>query len=188
MGLDMYLEKDVSIRVYGSTYFIEKEDEARNKEVMTCLGNFFPELNKITDNEANLFVNKVETVGYWRKANAIHNWFVKNVQNDEDDCGRYKVELKDFEKLLSDIKKVLNDKSDDYKVALELLPPTSGFFFGGTDIDEYYFTYLKDTKEICEKVIREIKEINEEEDIKKENKNDKKSYLSSINYYYASSW
>ena len=23
---------------------------------------------------------------YWRKANQIHGWFVKNVQDDEDDC------------------------------------------------------------------------------------------------------
>jgi hypothetical protein len=28
---------------------------------------------------------------YWRKANMIHNWFVKNVQNGKDDCGEYPV-------------------------------------------------------------------------------------------------
>ena len=28
-----------------------------------------------------------EEVGYWRKANAIHGWFVRNVQNGKDDCG-----------------------------------------------------------------------------------------------------
>jgi hypothetical protein len=25
------------------------------------------------------------TCAYWRKSNQIHNWFVKNVQNNEDD-------------------------------------------------------------------------------------------------------
>ena len=25
-------------------------------------------------------------VGYWRKANAIHNWFVQNVQDNRDEC------------------------------------------------------------------------------------------------------
>ena len=25
-------------------------------------------------------------VGYWRKANAIHNWFVQNVQDGRDEC------------------------------------------------------------------------------------------------------
>ena len=32
-----------------------------------------------------------EDVGYWRKANQIHNWFVQNVQGGEDDCGIYEV-------------------------------------------------------------------------------------------------
>ena len=32
-----------------------------------------------------------EDVGYWRKANQIHNWFVHNVQGGEDDCGNYEV-------------------------------------------------------------------------------------------------
>lgn len=27
-----------------------------------------------------------EEVGYWRKANAIHGWFVDNVQKGNDDC------------------------------------------------------------------------------------------------------
>ena len=27
-----------------------------------------------------------EEVGYWRKANAIHKWFVDNVQDGNDDC------------------------------------------------------------------------------------------------------
>ena len=28
----------------------------------------------------------MQDVGYWRKANQIHNWFVNNVQNEIDDC------------------------------------------------------------------------------------------------------
>jgi hypothetical protein len=35
------------------------------------------------------------------------------------------------------------------KVALELLPPTQGFFFGSDDIDEWY---LKDIEETIEKL------------------------------------
>ena len=38
---------------------------------------------------------------------------------------------------------VLNAHTED--VAMELLPPTSGFFFGTTDISEYYWEDISDT-------------------------------------------
>lgn len=36
------------------------------------------------------------TAMYWRKANAIHNWFVQNVQSGNDDCGHYDVSKDDL--------------------------------------------------------------------------------------------
>jgi hypothetical protein len=30
--------------------------------------------------------------GYWRKANAVHGWFVQHVQGGEDNCRPYEVE------------------------------------------------------------------------------------------------
>ena len=79
---------------------------------------------------------------YWRKANAIHNWFVNNVQNGVDDCGYYVVPKDQLEKLLEIVKEVLADHSK----AKKLLPTTAGFFFGSTDYDEWYFKDLEDTK------------------------------------------
>lgn len=38
----------------------------------------------------------------WRKANSIHQWFVKNVQDNHDDCQEYHVNLKQLGKLVSD--------------------------------------------------------------------------------------
>ena len=38
-------------------------------------------------------------------------------------------------------------------VAMELLPTTSGFFFGGTDYDEYYVNDIKETIDIVTKVL-----------------------------------
>ena len=35
--------------------------------------------------------NTEHEVMYWRKANAIHKWFVDNVQGGEDDCREYPV-------------------------------------------------------------------------------------------------
>lgn len=38
-------------------------------------------------------------VGYFRKHHSIHKWFVNNIQNGNDDCGRYKISVKDIETL-----------------------------------------------------------------------------------------
>ena len=38
-------------------------------------------------------------LGYFRKHHSIHQWFVKNIQNGNDDCGRYKVSVNELETL-----------------------------------------------------------------------------------------
>lgn len=77
----------------------------------------------------------------WRKVNCIHNWFVKNVQNGVDDCNRYLVTKSNLEALQKVVKQVLDDNS----LAMELLPPSKGFFFGSQELDSYYFTDLQYT-------------------------------------------
>ena len=77
----------------------------------------------------------------WRKANQIHAWFVDNVQNGEDDCGEYSVDTGQLSDLVDLCKKVLANR----ELAEELLPTQAGFFFGGTEIDDYYFQDLEDT-------------------------------------------
>ena len=92
-----------------------------------------------------------EDVGYWRKANQIHRWFVINVQNKKDDCNFYEVSKDKIIELLEICKKVKNHHTD----AKELLPTASGFFFGGTDYDNYYFNEITDTIKILTKVLEE---------------------------------
>ena len=47
---------------------------------------------------------------YWRKANAIHNFFVENVQDGNDDCGEYDV-----------TKSVIEDLAERCDLVLQLL-------------------------------------------------------------------
>lgn len=121
-----------------------------------------------------------ETIADWRKANQIHNWFVENVQDGIDDCGTYEVTKEQLEELLDICKKVVaasklvkgkiangqtlkdgewvNNYEDgeyieDPSVAEELLPTTSGFFFGGTEYDQWYYKRVEHTIEIIEKVL-----------------------------------
>lgn len=112
----------------------------------------------------------VESVGYWRKANAIHKWFVDNVQEGEDDCKSYSVSNGDLENLLEIVEKVLKASKlvfrddlkgnvveviSDPKVAKELLPSEDGFFFGGTEYDRYYYDDLVETKKIIKQCLKE---------------------------------
>jgi hypothetical protein len=82
-------------------------------------------------------------VAYWRKANQIHNWFVKNVQDGVDECQSSYVERDQLNTLRETCKQVINE----HDLAKTLLPTGAGFFFGGTDYDEDYFQDLENTIE-----------------------------------------
>lgn len=85
-----------------------------------------------------------ESVVYWRKANQIRGWFASNLADFEDN-GKTLVTEEDLDELIGLVNHVLACHADD--LAKELLPPTDGFFFGGTEIDEYYWETLKTTAE-----------------------------------------
>lgn len=141
MGLDMFLMKETYI---GAGY---EFNEVKGTVDVTKQGESIPiNLNRIS--------TITEEVGYWRKANHIHNWFVQNVQGGRDECQRAYVSKEELEKLLSICKEVLADHSK----APELLPTTEGFFFGGTDYDEYYFQDVQDTINIIEPLLKELEE------------------------------
>lgn len=123
----------------------------------------------------------MEEVGYWRKANQIHNFFVENVQDGEDDCKYHHECTKEIlEDLLDRCYKVLTGSimmlgqvknGQQYvdkkwvdcmepgkviinpEVAEELLPSCGGFFFGSTEYDEYYMQDIENTIEIIKKVL-----------------------------------
>ena len=81
-------------------------------------------------------------IGYFRKFNALHSYIVKTFANGVDDCQDiilYKEDVEQIKKVLDD---VLNAHQQVEK-AKELLPTQSGFFFGGTDYDEFYFEDVK---------------------------------------------
>jgi hypothetical protein len=93
-------------------------------------------------------------VGYWRKANQVHQWFVDNVQEGEDNCAQYYVSRDQLQELLSVCREVLTSK--DEEVAKDLLPPSVGFFFGSYEISEWYWEQIDDTIKQLEKVLSEV--------------------------------
>lgn len=87
------------------------------------------------------------SVGYWRKANQIHNWFVQNCQNGKDDCREYRVEREQLETLKSLCQTVIMNKGllEADESAKQMLPTGSGFFFGSTEYNEHYYSDLVET-------------------------------------------
>lgn len=135
------------------------------------------------------YLAKAGIAAQWRKANQIHKWFVDNVQDGNDDCGTYEVGVEQLKGLLGIVNKVLdstrlvkgrvnNGYSYDHNMnkvfhvgdglvlenadtARELLPAQEGFFFGGTDYDEYYWRDLEFTKEQLEKILGMVEQDND---------------------------
>lgn len=137
MGLDMYLEKRTYVRQWGH----QKPEEQYKVEVTKGGESVNIDPKRVT------YI--IEEVGYWRKQNQIHQWFVENVQNGVDNCGEYYVSSDKLQDLLEICKKILNDNS----LAEELLPSASGFFFGDTDYDEWYYDGIDNTIDILEEAL-----------------------------------
>lgn len=119
MGLDMYLK--------GRRYLWQNADADIATDIQRQIGVKY----RVTE-------VSIEAM-YWRKANQIHDWFVQNVQNGMDDCERYFVSRTMLEKLLADCQAALDQKDGT------ILPPSEGFFFGSTEIDEDYWDDIERT-------------------------------------------
>lgn len=141
MGLDMYLEA----RKFVSGYDFRSLDEQNEyEEVISSIGISRKDIPAGASPIATVSVG----VGYWRKANQIHDWFVQNVQGGEDDCKSYFVSREQ----LAELKELCKEVLADHSKAEKLLPPSSGFFFGSTDYDEWYYKDLENTVEMLEKI------------------------------------
>lgn len=150
MGLDMYLNKKTRLPYHWDS---DKKDWVRSEV------NYVDDYGRLHHCTGEV-ISITSEVGYWRKANHIHNWFVKNVQDDEDDCKEYYVATDKLRELLDICKHILKLKR--WKTyAREKLPTCAGFFFGGTEYDEYYLEDIKSTVEIIEKVLADFDDNND---------------------------
>lgn len=171
MGLDMYLKKKTYVKNWDF-----HPPERRTEVVVKQNGVIHPYIKP----ERICYIE--EEIGYWRKANAIHKWFVDHVQNGVDECQESYVDHEQLQELL-DTCILVRDNSvlvdglvkngatftpelelkwnmepgqviKDTFVAHELLPTCEGFFFGGTDYDEYYLQYVNNTIKILEEELQ----------------------------------
>ena len=102
MGLDMYL----SAKRY--LWSFNEHDQALANKIDEMIGG--ASLGHTNEVRKEAF--------YWRKAWAIHHWFVINAQRGEDDCKEYWVERYKLKELLDTLKRV--DKNPS--LAEDILP------------------------------------------------------------------
>lgn len=198
MGLDMYLRVERNIDSgmlpevtienpeegeYVSGYSFQGDEEKRMYAKVVAVAGLAEFASKDTPS-ACVYPDRVEvTVGYWRKANAIHRWFVQECQGGVDECQPSDpIPMGKIEELISLCQQVI-DQSEMHDgeivtgtthgpgsavtvntvdgqvlsessaaMAKEILPTTSGFFFGSTEYDQYYISDLKRTVEILTKL------------------------------------
>jgi len=187
MGLDMYLYKK---------HYVQQWDHQTKEEKVILSAKRNGKKHPFIDTKKVTYIQ--EKLGYWRKANQIHDWFVRECQNGVDECQEAWVDPSKLQELLDICKKVkegsklikgkqangytFNDDGErvykyvdgeiieDSSVAEELLPTQSGFFFGGTNYDKYYLQDIDDTIKMLEEELAIDYGIDQPE------------------YYYRSSW
>ncbi len=149
MGLDMYLHaKKYVEKIDWNKLDRDNDISMDSPEVVNPLWNDIVNTAGMSDVATDIYGVHVEvTCAYWRKANQIHAWFVKNVQNGIDDCDSYYVSQDKLIELLALCKHSLETKDPS------LFPPQAGFFFGSTDIDEWYWKDITNTINQLERIL-----------------------------------
>jgi len=169
MGLDQYLHRKYYVRNWDHM----KPEERHSITILQGGKSTAIPVEKISA------VTVLEM--QWRKANAIHNWFVQNVLGC-DECQEAAVSVEQLRELLATVNEVLAmsivadgivrngatmkagadhfvDNIEDGQIivnpetAKELLPTTSGFFFGSTDYDQWYVDDLKYTQQELTRIL-----------------------------------
>lgn len=173
MGLDMYLRAEKNLYGYD---FYGPERKAEYTALIEYLG-----VADFADSETPS-ANIGFTVAYWRKANHIHRWFVDYVQGGVDECRPHYVSREQLTELRAVCDQILQLKTTTAKTTItvfdgqgapkeevrkgpaltgnakaaaeELLPTQSGFFFGGTEYDEWY---LRDVEYTFQRISQVLK-------------------------------
>ena len=149
MGLDQYL---YARKFISSNNYSRDEEGKFNATPNPEFSNIMEQsglpldINKYTfAGSANVAIQ----VGYWRKANAIHGWFVDELAKGVDECQEIYVPREKLSELRDLCKSVLKKPA----MAGKILPPTEGFFFGSSEVDDCYMDDIKTTVEMIDFIL-----------------------------------
>jgi len=164
MGLDMYLSEERYLSNWAHNE--GKDSYKQGEKVLKTIG-----ATDLMDRTTGGVEVKFP-VAYWRKANAIHSWFVEYVQNGVDNCASYQVSTGQLETLVGRCQAILTAKASGGPNWIAIakdpefgLPPEEGFFFGNTDIDDKDGAkwYLMDLEYTIERLLPVIIRLRDED-------------------------
>jgi len=143
MGLDMYIFKVKKTKhAIDELHELDREPNPNDPKIVEFLPLDQPYPDTFKD-----YYTIFKKVAYWRKFNALHNWFVTHVQVGIDNCAHYELDREVLIDLLENLEYTLTAK-DPSKMM-----PTSGFFFGSTETDEYYWKRVDNSIEIISDLV-----------------------------------
>ena len=152
MGLDMYFSRRTYVGKLKNTKDSDgnwSERDVNNMELK------FDDADLSHINLKN--VRYIEEVfGEFRKFNALHAYVVDNFASGVDDCQMIYLGIDDLiqiQEVLCLVKESLS--IGDKVIAEQTLPPQEGFFFGSTEIDNWYEQDVKEAVEVFNKIIEE---------------------------------
>lgn len=124
MGLDMYLEASKYISPYASH---NDPDGKLRAAIAVLLGLKDAPLADESLRPLMSAGGKVTAVRvrvtYWRKAHEIHQWFVDNVQDGDDNCGEYYVDRSDLQELVEFCEENRENEGDEYDDTIAVIKP-----------------------------------------------------------------
>lgn len=178
MGLDMYLYKTTK-----GQYKAKKNYEKASSEHWAKWGDFISSLprkdngweldrNKLTDEQktklaqsdkeleeavtaTNYNRDSTNEVHYWRKFNALHGFIVQNFANGVDECQEIPLSKDDVKEIIKALKesKDLAEKGETDQLPM---PPVGGFFFGTTEVGDYYKECVNESIPVFEELLKDF--------------------------------
>jgi hypothetical protein len=177
MGLDMYMYSAKKVKGLNAKDY-ERADNAVSS--LNVQESFIPKVRESIKGKSKQIFDELdssvkvrgeylnwysifEQVGYLRKANAIHHFFVQECQNGVDECQLSIVKKTHLKDLLKRCKRAMSLKDiylndgiiKDGEGIETFLPTQGGFFFGGTEFNEWYFNDVEETIDLITKVLKE---------------------------------
>lgn len=140
---------DTGIILY---YFVKDRQEPL---VVDFLANEFSKYIKVFYDSA--YICNEDEVFYWRKANQIRAWLQSHLEEGVENCEYSTITKENAEALIKDCDRVLKNRS----LASKVMPTSAGFFFGGTNYDEYYFEDLMNTSKKLKELLKTYDDENE---------------------------
>ena len=139
-------EKPQSGKISHEDY--EKLSEDEQKKIQQ-------EVSKWYKKQPNTDKYGISEIGYFRKVNFLMAFF-----NYEGNCEFKEIAKSELEDLVERCNAILTTtkKKDRQEKAEDLLPTQSGFFYGSTEYDKYYYDDVKEVRDWASGVLNDLKD------------------------------